>query len=151
LSAPDVKRLHDALLKFPLASYQYNVPWASADTHLGFIIDDVEPSPSVARNGETVDLYGYTTMAVAAVQEQAREIDQLEREVASLRHELMASRVHRAKRRRVARRTLTPSGPIHTISEKVPVRRGYRESHSDASWPRGGAPLRAHHGATRSG
>ena len=95
-----MKRLHDALLKFPLASYQYNGPWASGDSHLGFIIDDVEPSPSVAPNGETVDLYGYTTMAVAAVQEQAREIDQLEREVASLRRELTASSVHQAKRHR---------------------------------------------------
>ena len=97
LGAPDVKRLHDALLKFPLASYQYSVPGASADTHLGFIIDDVEPSPSVAPNGDTVDLYGYTTMAVAAVQEQAREIAQLKREVASLRSELTASRLQRAK------------------------------------------------------
>ena len=84
---------------FRLASYQYNVPGAPADTHLGFIIDDVEPSPSVAPNGDTVDLYGYTSMAVAAVQEQAREIDQLKREVASLRHELTASRLHQAKRR----------------------------------------------------
>lgn len=98
LGAQEVKRLHDALINFHLASYQYNMPWAPTDTHLGFIIDDVEPSPSVAPNGDTVDLYGYTSMAVAAVQEQAREIDQLRREVESLRHELQEARLGRPRR-----------------------------------------------------
>jgi hypothetical protein len=98
LSAQDVKRLHDALLNFRLASYQYNLPGAPADTHLGFIIDDVEPSPSVAPHGDTVDLYGYTSMAVAAVQEQAREIDQLTHQVESLRQELKAARLGQPRR-----------------------------------------------------
>ncbi len=98
LSTQDVKRLHDVLLTFRLASYQYKLPGLSADTHLGFIIDDVEPSPSVAANGDTVDLYGYTSMAVAAVQEQAREIDQLTREVESLRQELKEARLGRPRR-----------------------------------------------------
>ena len=98
LSAQDVKRLHDALLTFRLASYQYNLPGTPADPHLGFIIDDVAPSPSVAPNGDTVDLYGYASMAVAAVQEQAREIDQLTRQVASLRQELKEIRLGRPRR-----------------------------------------------------
>jgi hypothetical protein len=98
LSAEDVKRLHDAVLNFHLASYQYNVPGASAATHLGFIIDDVEPSPAVAASsGDTVDLYGYASMAVAAVQEQAREIDELTREVRLLERELHAARSGPAK------------------------------------------------------
>ena len=91
LGATDLQRLHDELLKFHLASYQYNMPGASPATHLGFIIDDVTPSPSVAANGNTVDLYGYTSMAVAAVQTQAREIDTLKREVESLRAQIAMS------------------------------------------------------------
>jgi len=85
LSAEDLTRLHDALLKFHLASYQYAIPGASPASHLGFIIDDVTPSPSVAEGGDTVDLYGYASMAVAAVQTQAREIAALQHEVESLR------------------------------------------------------------------
>ena len=88
LGAADLQRLHDELLKFHLASYQYNTPGASPATHLGFIIDDVTPSPSVAANGDTVDLYGYTSMAVAAVQTQAHEIETLKREVESLRAQI---------------------------------------------------------------
>jgi len=84
LSDTDVKRLHDALLAFRLASWQYTMPGASPATHLGFIIDDVEPSPSIAESGNAVDLYGYASMAVAAVQTQAREIDELKAAVASL-------------------------------------------------------------------
>jgi hypothetical protein len=82
----------------PLASYQYDLPGTPADRHLGFIIDDVEPSPSVTPIGDTVDLYAYTSMAVAAVQEQAPEIDQLTREVASLRQELKEARLGRPRR-----------------------------------------------------
>ena len=88
LGAADLQRLHDELLKFRLASYQYDLPGASPAPHLGFIIDDVEPSPSVAANGDTVDLYGYTSMAVAAVQTQAREIDALKQEVEALRAQI---------------------------------------------------------------
>jgi hypothetical protein len=91
LDAANLQRLHDDLLKFHLASYQYNTPGASPATHLGFIIDDVTPSPSVAANGNTVDLYGYTSMAVAAVQTQAHEIDALKHEVESLRAQIEPS------------------------------------------------------------
>lgn len=84
LSAEEARQLHDALVAFPLASWQYTQPGASPATHLGFIIDDVEPSPSIAESGNTVDVYGYASMAVAAVQTQAREIAELKRTVAEL-------------------------------------------------------------------
>ena len=61
---------------------------------LGFIIDDVGPGPSVAPNGQTVDLYGYTSMAVATLQVQAQEIAELKAELAALKAEL-ARRKHR--------------------------------------------------------
>ncbi len=89
LSPADVKRLHAEVLELRLAHYRYNLPGASTDSRLGFIIDDVvAPIPAVAPDGDTVDVYGYTSMAVAALQEQAREIDQLKHEVARLRQEL---------------------------------------------------------------
>jgi hypothetical protein len=85
LSAADTQGLHDALLGFRLATYQYRHEGAGGPEHLGFIIDDVGPGPAVAPNGEMVDLYGFTSMAVAAIQNQARQIEELRREVATLR------------------------------------------------------------------
>ena len=49
---------------------------------------DVGQSPAVSPDGTTVDLYGYASMAVAAIQAQEREIAALKGEVAALRHEL---------------------------------------------------------------
>ena len=43
-------------------------------------------------NGERVDMYGYTTMSVAALQVQAREIAELRRQVEDLKRELASSR-----------------------------------------------------------
>ena len=39
-------------------------------------------------SGDTVDLYGYTSLVVATVQAQAKRIEALEREVAELRARL---------------------------------------------------------------
>ena len=86
LDARDLRRLRDELMRFPLATYRYKGD--PSRTHLGFVIEDVEPSPSVDGTRDMVDLYGYTTMAVAALKEQAREIRALKREVATLRREL---------------------------------------------------------------
>jgi hypothetical protein len=88
LGDSDLDRLHAKLLAMRLATYQYKIDGTVAPDHLGFIIDDVGPSPAVAADGTHVDLYGYTSMAVAAIQAQEREIAALEREVAALRREL---------------------------------------------------------------
>ena len=74
------------LMKYRLATWRYKHDPSA--THLGFIIDDVEPSPSIAPTGQTVDLYGYTSMAVAAVQLQAQQIEDLQREVRALEAQL---------------------------------------------------------------
>ena len=47
---------------------------------------------SVDAPDDMVDLYGYTTMAVAALQAQARELAVLKREVAALKRELARRR-----------------------------------------------------------
>src|SRR5262249_51223043 len=87
LTDADVRRLHDDLMRFRLASYRYRAT-SKHEAHLGFIIDDVEPSPSVDATGERVDLYGYASMAVAALQTQDRAIEALKKEVETLRREI---------------------------------------------------------------
>lgn len=95
LSDTEIRSLHDELLAFRLASWRYTTPGATPARHLGFIIDDVEPSPSIAENGNTVDVYGYASMAVAAVQTQAREIAELQAQVAALQKERAPARARR--------------------------------------------------------
>jgi hypothetical protein len=75
-----------------LATYRYKGETSRGANRLGFIIDDLGPSPAVAADGGHVDLYGYTSMAVAAIQAQQRRIDALEREIAALRDELARHR-----------------------------------------------------------
>jgi hypothetical protein len=88
LDAADRQRLRDQLERFPLATWRYRHEGAAAPERLGFIIDDVAPSAAVAPDGQTVDLYGYTTMAVATLQEQQREIAELRAELKRLERQL---------------------------------------------------------------
>jgi hypothetical protein len=69
-----------------LASYEYTDPVLAGRRRLGVIIED-QPGDSFAveSNRGQMDLYGYTSMVLATVQSQARRIEALEREVASLR------------------------------------------------------------------
>jgi endosialidase-like protein len=84
LDARQLRDYHAQLMSLPLASYRYkNAP---AAPQLGFIIDDVEPSVAVA--GDHVNMYGYLSMAVAAIQVQAQQIDALQHEVEQLRSQL---------------------------------------------------------------
>ncbi len=85
LTESDRERLSDDLLRFPLATYRYKSESEEDREHLGFIIDDVAPSPAVQANGERVDMYGYQTMTVAALQIQARELAALRRELEELK------------------------------------------------------------------
>jgi len=90
LGPEEVRRLHAELMKFPLATFRYK--GEACREHLGFIIEDVEPSLSVDAPDDMVDLYGYTTMTVAALQAQARELAALRREVAGLKRDLARRR-----------------------------------------------------------
>ena len=92
LDEAERERLRGELLRFPLATWKYRNEGDAATDRLGFIIDDVAPSPSVAADGQTVDLYGYTTMTVATVQQQQREIDELRAELKALKQELSKRR-----------------------------------------------------------
>jgi hypothetical protein len=88
LAETDRKRIADDLARFKLATYEYRDPALAGKRHLGFIIEDVPGSPAVDRDGNMVDLYGYTSMLVAAVQAQGKEIEQLKTELARLKLKL---------------------------------------------------------------
>ena len=85
LSETDRQRLNDELMGFRLATYRYKSEDKADREHLGFIIDDVAPSAAVLQSGERVDMYGYQTMAVAALQTQATEMAKLRRELDELK------------------------------------------------------------------
>jgi hypothetical protein len=87
LSQDDRQRLNDELMSFPLATYRYKTESDKERPHLGFIIDDVAPTPAVLANGERVDMYGYATMTVAALQTQAKELAELRRKVEEMERE----------------------------------------------------------------
>jgi hypothetical protein len=72
-------------LSIPIASYAYKTDPPDARRRLGFIIDD-QPDPSFAVDGDRthVDLYGYTSMLLATVQEQQRAIAELKQRVEML-------------------------------------------------------------------
>ncbi len=82
----DRQRLAQELLSVPLATYEYEDA-NSCSQQLGFIIEDVEPSPSVYSDLDRVNLYGYTSMVVATVQQQQTEIERLRTELNALRSE----------------------------------------------------------------
>jgi hypothetical protein len=100
LGPEEVTRLRDTLVRLPLASWRYKAEEPGAPERLGFVIDDVGPGPAVLPNGRQVDLYGYTSMAVAGLQAQERELEALRREVADLRGkmEVLRTRGRRSKR-----------------------------------------------------
>ena len=77
--------LADRALSIPLASYQYKTDPAAARRRLGFIIDD-QPDPSFAVDGDRthVDLYGYTSLLLATVQQQHQEIEAMQRRLDAL-------------------------------------------------------------------
>jgi hypothetical protein len=85
LSDAELTRYRDELLQMRLATWKYKHD--PSKQRLGFMIDDNEQSAAVDPLRDMVDLYGYTSMAVATLQLQAREIEALRREIAELREE----------------------------------------------------------------
>jgi hypothetical protein len=73
-----LRAYHEQIMRMPLASYRYKHA-EGAGPQLGFIIEDIEPS--VAVSGDQVNLYGYLSMAVAAIKVQQKQIEALQREL----------------------------------------------------------------------
>jgi hypothetical protein len=86
VSDEEQRELARETLQTNLAEYRYKTEPESSKRHLGFIIDDMPAgSPAVDGDGTHVDLYGYTTMLVATVKEQQKQIDQLQKQVDQLK------------------------------------------------------------------
>jgi hypothetical protein len=81
-----LERIYEQLRQIQLTTYQYKSAPADSPRRLGFIIDDTKTPYPTNPDGMSVDLYGYMSMAVAAIQVQSKEIEALRAEVARLRH-----------------------------------------------------------------
>lgn len=92
LDATGLKHYRDELMQMKLATWQYKNEPATNPQRLGFMIDDQPKSPSVLPNQKQVDVYGYTSMAVAAVQSQDKDLQTLRQEVETLKQELASLR-----------------------------------------------------------
>jgi ketopantoate reductase len=72
----------------PLATWRYKGEPEAGPAHLGFLIDDLVQGgvthPAVRPDGGHVDLYGYTSLTLAAVQEQAVGLAALQAELRAL-------------------------------------------------------------------
>jgi hypothetical protein len=70
-----------------LAHYRYKGESPDARRRLGFLIDDQpDPSPAVDADRTHVDEYGYTSLLLATIQEQAKELEALRHRVEALEH-----------------------------------------------------------------
>jgi len=85
LSPSELDRLARDVAHLPLATFEYVDPALAGRRRLGFILEDAPGSFAVDPERSQVDLYGYTSLVLAASQAQARRIEALEREVRALR------------------------------------------------------------------
>jgi hypothetical protein len=87
-----LERVYEELRQIQLTTYAYKTDPSATPRHLGFIIDDTKTPYPINADGNSVDLYGYISMAVAAIQVQGKEIAALRAEVARLKHGRRAAR-----------------------------------------------------------
>lgn len=85
LTPAELAQRYEELRALRLASYRYRDADPKAPRRLGFLIDDAPGAAAVDPERDMIDLYGYMSVAVAALQVQAQKIEALEREVAQLR------------------------------------------------------------------
>ncbi|MFT5354853.1 MAG: hypothetical protein ACI9KE_002066 [Polyangiales bacterium] len=85
LGEAEIETLAAAAMSTRLTTYEYIDPALDGRRRLGFIIEDQPASYAVDPERSQVDLYGYTSMLVAAMQSQERRIEALEGELRALR------------------------------------------------------------------
>lgn len=75
-------------LSMDLSTWNYTWDSSTSRRRLGFIIDDQPRSAAVTADGGHVDLYGYTSLTLAAVQADHARIEAQAAEIEALRSEL---------------------------------------------------------------
>lgn len=80
LTPEQVRMYAEQVQAIPLSTWRYKDE--PTREHLGFIVEDV--AGAVCTNQDHVDLYSYTSMAVAAIQVQAEQIQKLQNKIQSL-------------------------------------------------------------------
>ena len=85
LTPTDEATLSAELAELRLASYRYRGDLDDGRTHVGYILEDSPAAASSDLARSRVDLYTYTSMAVAAIHAQDRRIDALELELRDLK------------------------------------------------------------------
>jgi hypothetical protein len=99
LSPDEIGATAAQALHLRLATYEYKASPYAGRRHLGFIIEDSPTVPAVDRDGDLVDLYGYTSMLLATTQAQQQQIEALKQQIESLSRtveRLARPAVHRA-------------------------------------------------------
>ncbi len=103
LTEAQKQQILEEIATLRLATYRYRMAGADGPPRLGFLIDDVERGPAgmlatsaVNAERDQVELYGYISMAVAALQVQGRRIIELQAEVDGLKRAI-AERDGRAR------------------------------------------------------
>jgi hypothetical protein len=86
VSVSELEQLKEEIVKVRLATFRYKQ--GDKARHLGFIIEDSPGIPASDALRSRVDLYAYTSMAVAALQVQAKQIEQLEADMDVLSNEV---------------------------------------------------------------
>jgi hypothetical protein len=84
----EVQAMAAETLRLRLATYEYKAAPYAGRRHLGFVIEDSPGVPAVDRDADMVDLYGYTSMLLAATQAEAQQIQRLEEKVQALEREI---------------------------------------------------------------
>ena len=89
LEQVDLERVAADLENLRLATYTYKSD-PSRRPRIGFVIEDDPSSLAVADSKTAVDLYGYTSMVVAAMKVQTQKLEHQEAELAALRRKIDA-------------------------------------------------------------
>jgi hypothetical protein len=83
-----LRRVAQQAAQLRLATYRYRDPALDGRTHLGFILEDHPRSPASDLDRQEVDLYSFTSMALALAQDQRRQLEALRVEIRSVRARL---------------------------------------------------------------
>jgi len=82
LSTEERDRLARRALGTPLATWRYRE--GDAERFFGVVIEDGVPPEALRASGDQVDLYGYASLAMAAIQMQQEEIARLRAKIEAL-------------------------------------------------------------------